>query len=47
VFPTTYNGPFTGLHGVKPRSTADLGTPLVFSHADKPRQVQFGLKMSF
>ncbi|HET6841888.1 MAG TPA: carboxypeptidase regulatory-like domain-containing protein [Candidatus Angelobacter sp.] len=47
VFPITYNGPFTGLQGVKPQSTADLGTPLVFSHADKPRQVQFGLKMAF
>lgn len=40
-------GPFTGLHGVVPKSTDDLTRPLFYSQADVPRQVQFGLKLAF
>ena len=40
-------GPFTGLHGVKPSNVGQLNTPLFFSSADDPRQIQFGLKLAF
>lgn len=39
-------GPFN-LKGFKPASSAQLGDPLVFSRADNPRRIQFGLKLSF
>ncbi|MBZ5532775.1 MAG: carboxypeptidase regulatory-like domain-containing protein [Acidobacteriia bacterium] len=41
------NGPFTGLKGIKPTSASQLSQPLVFSQADSPRQIQFGLKLAF
>ncbi len=47
VFSPTYAGPFSGLQGVRPQSTNDLSNPLVFTHADIPRQIQFGLKLGF
>jgi carboxypeptidase family protein len=40
-------GPFTGLKGTKPTSPNDLTTPLFYSQADVPRQVQFGLRLAF
>ena len=40
-------GPFTGLKGVKPTNAGQLTSPLFFSQADVPRQVQFGLRISF
>ena len=40
-------GPFTGLHGVKPTSAAEITQPLSFSSADLPRQIQFGLRLAF
>jgi len=40
-------GPFTGLHGMKPSNASQLNTPLFFSSADDPRQIQFGLKLAF
>jgi hypothetical protein len=40
-------GPFTGLKGVKPTSASQLTTPLFYSQADVPRQVQFGLRFAF
>ncbi len=40
-------GPYTGLHGVKPKTASDVQTPLSFAHADLPRQIQFGLKLAF
>ena len=47
VFSPAYAGPFTGLHGVRPTSTTDLNKSLVYTHADSPRQLQFGLKLAF
>ncbi|HLJ88079.1 MAG TPA: TonB-dependent receptor [Candidatus Angelobacter sp.] len=41
------NGPFTGLHGVKPTSASQVTQPLSYSSADTPRQIQFGLKVAF
>jgi hypothetical protein len=41
------NGPFTGLHGVKPSNKSQIQTPLFFSSADLPRLLQFGLKLTF
>ena len=41
------NGPFTGLHGVKPTSPNQITQPLSFSAAAAARQLQFGLKLSF
>jgi hypothetical protein len=41
------NGPFKGLHGVKPTSPNQINDPLSFSAADFPRQLQFGLKLTF
>jgi Carboxypeptidase regulatory-like domain len=41
------NGPFTGLHGVKPKLPSDITRPLSFSAADTARQLQFGLKLVF
>ena len=40
-------GPYTGLHGVKPKTAADVQKPLSFASADLPRQIQFGLKVAF
>jgi len=40
-------GPYTGLHGVKPKTAADIQKPLSFAAADLPRQIQFGLKLAF
>jgi hypothetical protein len=40
-------GPFTGLKGVKPTSASQLTSPLFYSQADSPRQVQFGLRVAF
>ena len=40
-------GPFTGLKGVIPTSASQLTSPLFFSQADVPRQVQFGLRIAF
>ncbi|HEY6250064.1 MAG TPA: carboxypeptidase regulatory-like domain-containing protein [Candidatus Angelobacter sp.] len=40
-------GPFTGLHGVVPTNASQLNSPLFFSQADFPRQIQFGLKIAF
>jgi hypothetical protein len=40
-------GPFTGLKGIKPTNAGQLSQPLVFSQADSPRQIQFGLKVAF
>lgn len=40
-------GPFTGLKGVVPTSASQLTSPLFFSQADVPRQVQFGLRLAF
>lgn len=40
-------GPFTGLHGVKPTNPNQITSPLFFSSADLPRQIQFGLKLAF
>ncbi|HWZ46581.1 MAG TPA: carboxypeptidase regulatory-like domain-containing protein [Candidatus Saccharimonadales bacterium] len=42
-----FNGPFTGLHGVKPTSPNQITQPLSFSRADAARQIQFGLKLVF
>jgi Carboxypeptidase regulatory-like domain/TonB-dependent Receptor Plug Domain len=41
------NGPYTGLHGVKPHFLSDTTTPLSFAHAAPARLVQFGLKLAF
>jgi hypothetical protein len=41
------NGPFKGLHGVKPTSPNQITQPLSFSSADLPRQIQFGLRLVF
>lgn len=41
------NGPFVGLHGVKPGPNVSPAQPLAYSAADLPRQVQFGLKLAF
>jgi hypothetical protein len=41
------NGPFKGLHGVKPTSPNQITHPLSYSSADLPRQVQFGLRLAF
>jgi len=41
------NGPFTGLHGIKPTSPGQINQPLSFSAADVARQLQFGLKLAF
>jgi hypothetical protein len=41
------NGPYTGLHGVKPKTPFDIQLPLSYAHADLPRQIQFGLKLAF
>jgi len=41
------NGPFKGLHGVKPTSPNQITRPLSYSSADLPRQVQFGLRLAF
>jgi hypothetical protein len=40
-------GPFTGLKGVVPTNASQLTSPLFFSQADVPRQVQFGLRIAF
>lgn len=42
-----FNGPFTGLHGVAPKTLTDLQKPLSYSSADAARRVQFGLKVAF
>jgi len=41
------NGPFTGLHGVKPTSPGMINQPLSFAAAAAARQLQFGLRLSF
>jgi hypothetical protein len=41
------NGPFTGLHGVKPTDPTQITHPLSFSAAAAPRQLQFGLRLVF
>jgi len=41
------NGPFTGLHGVKPTSPGMINQPLAFAAAAAARQLQFGLRLSF
>ncbi len=46
-FPLGFAGPFTGLHGIKPTSPLQVGNPLVYSSADLPRQMQFGLRLVF
>ena len=40
-------GPFTGLKGVVPTNASQLTSPLFFSQADVPRQVQSGLRLAF
>jgi hypothetical protein len=40
-------GPYTGLHGVKPTNPKQITTPLFFSSADLPRQIQLGLILNF
>ena len=40
-------GPFTGLHGVAPKTVSDVEHPLSFASADLPRRIQFGLKIAF
>src|SRR5262249_2779084 len=45
--PDLVNGPFKGLHGVKPTSPGQITQPLSYSSADLPRQIQFGMKFVF
>ena len=40
-------GPYTGLHGVKPTSRSQITSPLFYSGADLPRQIQLGLILNF
>jgi hypothetical protein len=42
-----FNGPYTGLHGVRPTNINQVQTPLSYASADSPRQIQFGLKVAF
>lgn len=42
-----FNGPFTGLHGVRPTNINQVQTPLSFAAAGTPRQIQFGLRLAF
>jgi hypothetical protein len=47
TLPDLINGPFKGLHGVKPNSPNQITQPLSYSSADLPRQIQFGMKLVF
>ncbi len=40
-------GPFTGFHGVAPKTVGDIQHPLSYASADLPRRIQFGLKLVF
>jgi len=40
-------GPYTGLHGVAPKTLSDIQKPLSYASADEARRVQFGLKVAF
>ena len=40
-------GPYTVLHGVKPTNRGQITSPLFYSGADLPRQIQLGLILNF
>lgn len=42
-----FNGPFTGLHGIKPTNINQVQLPLSYASADLPRLIQFGLRFGF
>ncbi len=42
-----FTGPYTGLHGVKPQFLSNVQTPLSYASADRPRNIQFGVRLAF